>query len=315
MLCAAALTASLTGITIAGEADPAANRQKPRCAGKVATIVGTKRGERIVGTNKRDVIVARGGHDRIFGLGGNDIICAGLGNDRVVGGPGVDFIYGQPGRDRLYGGPGPDVLAGQLDNDTLNGGSGIDTCFQGPGTGPVVRCERPVPPPPPAPLPPPKVLAIAYTEVDGVPGYGAGDVMISRLLDTSRDGAPGAGDTVEMGGYPLDWDADGFGDWKVDRHDVTSLRWIFGTEQIRVNTPAGIVSWANLPGEAEWYCETRGEMSSQSCIQDGWSAGPPLAYGDSLHLRSDSPSQPATPVDDGRTHYGDDKFLDVAMYP
>lgn len=90
----------------------------PRCRGKRATIVGTRRPNRLRGTRGRDVIVAFGGNDRIRSLGGRDLICAGKGrdlvragdgNDRVFGGPGDDRLFGGDGRDRLRGGPGRDV--------------------------------------------------------------------------------------------------------------------------------------------------------------------------------------------------------------
>jgi hypothetical protein len=163
MFCAVLLAVTLAGAALGADADPAAKR-KPvfKCAGKVATKVGTPGRDIIRGTNKRDVIVALGGNDKIDGRGGHDLICAGPGNDLVIGGTGIDRIYGQAGRDRLYGGPGPDWLAGQLGNDRLNGGIGVDTCHQGPGAGLEVSCERPAPPPPTAPAPP-------DSDGDGVP--------------------------------------------------------------------------------------------------------------------------------------------------
>lgn len=73
-----------------------------RCAGRRATIVGTRRAERLEGTQHRDVIAGLGGQDRIFGFGGNDLICGGGGNDRLFGGPGRDRLLGGPGRNALH---------------------------------------------------------------------------------------------------------------------------------------------------------------------------------------------------------------------
>lgn len=69
-----------------------------RCAGRRATVVGTRRSETLQGTPRRDVIAGLGGNDRIFGYGGNDLICGGSGNDTLVGGPGRDRLIGGPGR-------------------------------------------------------------------------------------------------------------------------------------------------------------------------------------------------------------------------
>lgn len=90
-----------------------------RCRGIRATIVGTRRADRLRGTRKRDVIVSFSGNDRIRSFGGRDLVCAGrgrdlvragAGNDKVFGGPGKDRLFGGAGRDRLRGGPGRDVV-------------------------------------------------------------------------------------------------------------------------------------------------------------------------------------------------------------
>lgn len=75
--------------------------RKPRCGGERATIVGTRRGDRLVGTPGDDVIYAGRGKDKVNGRGGDDIICGGAGNDRLKGGPGADRLIGGKGRDRL----------------------------------------------------------------------------------------------------------------------------------------------------------------------------------------------------------------------
>ena len=108
------------------------------CGGVKATIVGTGAGERIRGTVRRDVIVARGGADTILGRGGNDVICGGPGNDTVAAGPGQDRVRGDEGKDRLNGGGGPDVLTGLDGADVINGGGGNDD-LRGLGGNDVLR--------------------------------------------------------------------------------------------------------------------------------------------------------------------------------
>jgi hypothetical protein len=75
--------------------------RRPMCGGVEATIVGTRRGDRITGTSGDDVIYAGRGRDRVNGKGGDDIICGGPGNDRLTGGRGADRLLGGPGRDKL----------------------------------------------------------------------------------------------------------------------------------------------------------------------------------------------------------------------
>ena len=83
---------------------------RPRCAGKVATIVGTPGKDRLRGTARADVIVALGGNDVVTGLKGNDVVCGGAGNDVLSGGPGRDVLRGEAGNDKLIGGPGRDQI-------------------------------------------------------------------------------------------------------------------------------------------------------------------------------------------------------------
>ena len=98
----------------------------PTCAGRRATIVGTRAADRLRGTRRRDVIAGLGGRDRIPALGGADIVCAGAGNDTVAGGGGNDRLYGERGRDQLRGERGRDQLFGGPGRDRLSGGPGRD---------------------------------------------------------------------------------------------------------------------------------------------------------------------------------------------
>jgi Tol biopolymer transport system component len=141
----------------------------PRCAGRIATIIGTPGRDNIKGTKSKDVIVALGGDDTIYSYtkadvicagpgrddidagdngegGGSDLVMAGPGDDRVTLGPelgrafgegGNDLLLGSKGGDALYGGPGNDVLRGgpnpYFNTDLLYGGPGNDRLYGGPG--------------------------------------------------------------------------------------------------------------------------------------------------------------------------------------
>ena len=82
------------------------------CDGRLATIAGTNRAQRINGTNGPDVIWAGGGNDKIFGKGGADFICGGSGRDLLNGGAGADKLNGEAGRDTCVGGPAADRSRG-----------------------------------------------------------------------------------------------------------------------------------------------------------------------------------------------------------
>jgi dipeptidyl aminopeptidase/acylaminoacyl peptidase len=71
-----------------------------RCGGRRATIVGTPRTDKLVGTGRRDVIAGLAGRDLLLGKGRNDILCGGKGGDRLLGGAGrADRCVGGPRRD------------------------------------------------------------------------------------------------------------------------------------------------------------------------------------------------------------------------
>jgi glucose/arabinose dehydrogenase len=69
------------------------------CMGDPATIMGTKRNDRLIGTSGPDVIAGLGGKDKLIGKGGDDEICGGAGADTLEGGAGDNRLKGGPGRD------------------------------------------------------------------------------------------------------------------------------------------------------------------------------------------------------------------------
>jgi Calx-beta domain-containing protein/hemolysin type calcium-binding protein len=110
--------AASVAATIRDRAAPSGGSTAVTCAGRRATIVGTRGRDILRGTRRADVIAARAGNDVITGLRGNDIVCAGAGNDRLYGGAGRDRLDGGRGRDLLVGGPGRDRLIGGAGADT-----------------------------------------------------------------------------------------------------------------------------------------------------------------------------------------------------
>jgi hypothetical protein len=307
----AVVTASavLAAMSAAAFAAPA-SAAKPMCDGKVATIVGTAKGEIIRGTARADVIVARGGHDKIYARGGNDTICAGLGNDLVMAGPGIDRVFGQAGRDKLYGGPGPDYIEGQLDDDTLVGGIGYDTCLQGPGTGPWITCELPVPEPP--------TLVIAYSDVNTNHVYDTGDVMISKIVDTNKDNKVSAGDTILMGQYPTSPNVirpaqlrSQFEDWKVKTHSdlVASADLDALADVVTVRNSSGsYFYWYRLSAtQDDAYWEENSTATYTSQVWDDKDAG----ADDWVYTQLASPSQPNSAIYVVTDGLGDDGFIDV----
>ena len=69
--------------------------------------------------NDRDSVIGTDKKDRILAEGGDDLINGGRGSDHVDGGEGDDVLCGGRGNDTLEGGPGNDVIFGEEENDTI----------------------------------------------------------------------------------------------------------------------------------------------------------------------------------------------------
>jgi hypothetical protein len=102
-----------------------------RCDG--GKCEGTTNDDRMVGTDRRDILYAFKGSDLLFGNGGSDDLYGFLGYDQLRGGDGSDKLGGGEDRDDLYGNSGPDVLNGGDHADQMIGGDGNDKVFGGGG--------------------------------------------------------------------------------------------------------------------------------------------------------------------------------------
>jgi Ca2+-binding RTX toxin-like protein len=103
-----------------GVNDPWANRGSMQVRLRevtMAKINGTKRSDRLYGTEGDDTINGGDGNDFLFGRGGSDNLNGGNGNDDLRGEAGADSLIGGAGDDALHGGAGA---------DTMTGGTGAD---------------------------------------------------------------------------------------------------------------------------------------------------------------------------------------------
>ena len=159
--------------------------------------------------------------------------------------------------------------------------------------------------------PPQTILAIAWTNVDGSPGYDpATDRLIAKLVDTNRSGAPDAGDTVTTHAFPLDFTTTG----PVAHATVTSFTVTFVTLNANLlDVITGTIEhfrWRdrNHP-RGEYYREEVNVAPFQRWIglEDG-------EFNNSLYMNGASPS--ATGVSEqipASEPNGDDPFLDVRI--
>ena len=99
-----------------------------------ASVSGTGGANRLIGTNRRDVIDARGGADVLRGRGGSDVLRGGGGGDEIAGGRKFD---------RLLGGPGDDSIdARDRQPDEIDCGAGRDIATVDRHEDGVYDCER-----------------------------------------------------------------------------------------------------------------------------------------------------------------------------
>lgn len=154
-----AVTVLVSALSLAPAAQGhAATAGEPTCFGDVATIVGTKGPDFLVG-GPDDVVVGLEGEDWLFGgtvCGGpgDDVIGVpdawadnklggGDGDDQLQGGFGVDLLLGGAGNDYLWdtddqdnpdcSDPGTDVLKGGAGDDRFVSSAGRNVIYGGPG--------------------------------------------------------------------------------------------------------------------------------------------------------------------------------------
>jgi hypothetical protein len=96
-------------------------------------VLGTKKADRITGSNRADLIFTFGGADRVSAGRGKDCVDGGRGNDRLTGAQGKDTVMGGKGADNLNGGSESDRLMGGAGNDTINAAYGRDKIKGGKG--------------------------------------------------------------------------------------------------------------------------------------------------------------------------------------
>lgn len=96
-------------------------------------VLGTRKRDRITGSNRPDVIFTFGGNDRVSGGRGNDCLVGGKGNDRLAGAQGKDTLIGGKGGDNLNGSSGADRLLGGAGRDSINAAYGRDRVSGGKG--------------------------------------------------------------------------------------------------------------------------------------------------------------------------------------
>ncbi len=268
----------------------------------------------ITGHQGGDLLRGGSGNDRLSGGGGDDVLGGGPGDDTIMGGLGDDTVKGERERDRLFGGPGYDRLLGGPGYDRLDGGAQWDRCHHSPYwarsyrgwryRGQRARCEWPLV------RRPGTTFVVAFVDLDGDHRFGPDDVLISRLVDTDRDGLPSRGDTIEMGRYPIKLDPKSIGDtrpWGVSRHLVARVQ--YGQSSLYATTTTGGTHtwWFSAPwrrAESAYYFEYND--FAESAVWDG-----PETV--SIQLVRRSPSRPSIKLK-LRMDGGEGRLIDILAY-
>ncbi|MCP3936210.1 MAG: hypothetical protein GY708_12660 [Actinomycetia bacterium] len=152
------------------------------------------------------------------------------------------------------------------------------------------------------------IFAIAYGEVDGVPGYDpATDVLIAKLVDNG-DGVPGAGDMVITDRYPRDPVPSTYVEFVTKQH-IVSAAYVY-------DTSIQVVYASNL-GQSQWFI-------AEPYLEDGWTESGPAGYiqltdhdrwqYDRVLVWGTSPSGTTTPGRYDDPSSGDDVFVEVEIY-
>ncbi len=295
-----------------------------------------------------DVVCAGAGDDSVHGGTGRDELEGGNADDTLIGGKGQDRLRGNAGDDDLDGGLHRDTcFQGSGTGSRVNCENPFAKPTPAPTPAPKAPEVAPAPTPTPTPKPTPKpdtdgdgftddvdacpakgdegygvdstgcpnpkVLALAFTDLDGDHAFGSGDVLIAKLVDTNGNRVPSVGDTVRMGRYPTSLTPTGptdFADWRVTSHPVTGVD-VAGTTAVMVRSAAGYHIWINVAAN-EIYWEFTTAQGPQAFFPDARAAG----VTEAIIVDSGSPSDPATAVPFvTESRPTDDRFIDVLIEP
>jgi Ca2+-binding RTX toxin-like protein len=150
----------------------------------IENVVGTQRGDIIIGSAADNILDGDGGDDTLFGGEGNDLLAGSAGDDTLYGGYGNDVFIDNPAD------PGADHYDGGKDIDTVSYGS----YFSLPGQGVVVDLGTGIGGG--------SAAGDTYTSIENVIGTIQGDVLIGNLDDNRLEG--GLGQDVLDGAYGAD---------------------------------------------------------------------------------------------------------------
>ena len=165
------------------------------------------------------------------------------------------------------------------------------------------------------------MLAVVYTDIDGVDGYDESvDVLISKLLDTNDDGVPSVGDTVVNNQYPLDFGPTQYGNLQVATQNVTAI--VFtdpGAVIVAVDWDGtGLAKVAIWDARPEFSYEAYGQIDydlsgePQMLVHDDH-GGSSYADVDGIEVGLDAPNAPDTAVNMSQDDPADRSFLDVRI--
>ncbi len=164
----------------------------------------------------------------------------------------------------------------------------------------------------------PAILAVAYSEVDQVAGFTAGDTLISAFEDVDGDGLPSIGDTIRTNRFPLNPAASEFGMFEKTVHRITAIIWYTYQPSllaIQVDTASGLnqsFSWHNtisIEGYSEQYLS---HLSDAAAFRDQLTQ----SGSDQVLTNGISPSVPSVSPLNVRAHApGDQDFLNVEITP
>jgi Ca2+-binding RTX toxin-like protein len=150
----------------------------------IENVVGTQRGDIIIGNAADNILDGDGGDDTLFGGEGNDLLAGSAGDDTLYGGYGNDVFLDDPAD------AGADHYDGGKDSDTVS----YDSYFSPFGPGVIVDLDLGVGGG--------GAAGDTYVSIENVIGTGGDDILIGNLADNRLEG--GLGQDVLQGGAGAD---------------------------------------------------------------------------------------------------------------
>jgi hypothetical protein len=152
-----------------------------------------------------------------------------------------------------------------------------------------------------------RILAVAFTDLNGNDKFDGKDALQSAVVDTNGDNKIDVGDTVQFGTFPLHLDGTGVGHFLEKSETITQV-FQDSPNDVLVSVADGNIVWSTDATQQNWSTATGFGGQLGIGIGDAITAN----FNDTIEAHAGvGPGMPDSTVAESAFQPGDQPFLDV----